>query len=214
MRRIFTTALMVAALCLGSNVQADIFLGNIDGSTTFDLSMGNSGTIGVFVEDEFSIDTGAFLNAFGGEGISIVSAEVFNPEIIVAGTSVDTRWQSTDNGTVVGDHVIDFSGFSVTEGAGILPDQTTGGVFEDTGHIAGLGFLFAELTWELTGSSDLGGDNIATIELGVGTGLIINDGVALDPTFGNFTITNSVPEPTAFGWLTLGFVGLVVRRRR
>ena len=214
-RKILTAALLVATLCLGSAVQADeIFLANEDGSTTFDLSGGTSGTIGVYVADDFSIDTGAFLNAFGDNGISITSANVFNPDIVVSGAVVDSRWQSTGNGAPSddGNDVLDFNGFAVNEGSGILPSQTTGNLFEDTGHVPGIGFLFAELTWELTGN--LAAGDVASIELGIGTNLIVDGGVELNPTFGNFTITNAVPEPTAAGLLALGFAGLVARRRR
>ncbi|MEM9413048.1 MAG: PEP-CTERM sorting domain-containing protein, partial [Planctomycetota bacterium] len=215
-KKLFTTAVLVASLCFGTATQAnDVFLANADGSTTLDISGGiTSGTIGVYIADTYSIDTGAFMNAFGGDGISITGATVFNPDILVGGAAdVDDRWQSTGGGDVVGDNVLNFNGFAVTEGTGVLPNQTTGNVFEDQGHIPGIGFLFAELTWELTGS--LGADNTAEVTLGVGDGLIVNAGTELSPDFGSYTITSAaIPEPTTAGLLALGLVGLVSRRRR
>ena len=217
MRKFLTAAVLVASLCFGTAVQAsDIYLANADGTTTLDISGGiTSGTINVYVSDTYSIDTGAFLNAFGGDGISITGATVFNPDILVGGVAdVDDRWQSTGGGAVSGDDLLNFNGFAVTEGTGILPSQSTGNQFEDQGHVAGLGFLFAELAWELTGPANLGGDNIAEITLGVGDGLVVNNNVELQPDFGSYTITNAIPEPTSAGLLALGLVGLVARRRR
>lgn len=77
-----------------------------------------------------------------------------------------------------------------------------------------LGLLLGSDWWIEHGLERLGGDNVATIELGIGSGLIVNDGVALNPTFGNFTITSAVPEPSFAAMLALGLLGSVVRRRR
>ena len=178
-----------------------------------------SGTAYIWVADTFQIDTGAFLDVLNSDTsvIELTGATVFNPDILVAGTPFDTRWQP-NGGTGIGTGGVGVTpglidevfGFTVNEGSGILPSQTTGNVFEDNGHDASSSaFLFASIDFEIVGDGD------ATISLAAGDGLIVDGGAELSPRFNAATLSvTTVPEPTSAALLAVGMVAIVSRRKR
>ena len=179
-----------------------------------DFAEGDSGTAYIWVNDTFSLDTGAFLDITNTDTsvIQFTGSTVFNPDILVAGTPIDTRWQSTGAGILTGGFIDELNAFAVTEGSGILPSQTTGNTFVDAGHDASSNaFLFASIDFNVVGEGS------ADIFLGVGEGLVVNDEVSLSPNFGSANVLvkpAGIPEPTSAAILMIGAFGLVARRRR
>lgn len=176
---------------------------------------GQSGSAFVWVDGGTDIDTGAFLDIASSDAgvIRWTGAEVFNPDIVVDGTTVrvDTRWGVVGPGTI-GDETIDeLRAFGVIEGTGIRSDQTggSGGMLRDTLYDpASDAFLFARLDFDVLSPGQ------TVITLSEGDGLIVDEGVRVDPTFGSATVTAvAVPEPSMLGAAGLGLMGWVVRRR-
>lgn len=223
-------SLAVAALlaCPAMVNANDIFVsfsafgdGDAISNTNAEFDALGSGTAYIWVADTFQIDTGAFLDIFNSNTgvIELTGAEVFNPGVFVGATQVDTRFQpdggtgiSTGGQGISAGLIDEVFGFSVNEGTGILPSQTTGSTFEDAGHDPlSNAFLFASVDFNIVG------DGNAEISLGIGDGLIVDGGVELTPRFSAATIsvaTDAIPEPTSAALLAVGMVALVSRRKR
>ncbi|MEM9409889.1 MAG: dockerin type I domain-containing protein [Planctomycetota bacterium] len=158
-----------------NNEKIDCRIGVID-STPIPIPA----TMFVYVVDDQDIDTGAFLNVFS-DNTSVAGfsgSTVFNPDITVSGFAVDVRWQSTSAGTSSGDRITDFGGLAITQGTGILTNQTSGNVFEDQLHDpTSDAFLFAQIDFMIVG------DGVANFSLGVGNLGVVNNGFMLTPNF-------------------------------
>ena len=229
LRSIISLAVAALLVCPALVNANDIFVsfsnlgdGNAMSNTNANFDMvGGSGTAYIWVADTYQIDTGAFLDVLNSNTgvIELTGATVFNPDVFVAGTPFDSRWQPTGGtgistgGSGISAGMIDeIFGFSVTEGTGILPSQTTGNTFEDQGHDSASGaFLFASVDFDVVGAG------VAEISLRTGEGLVVNDGQELNPRYNSATVTvdgTAIPEPTSAALLALGFVAAVTRRKR
>ncbi|MEM7314733.1 MAG: PEP-CTERM sorting domain-containing protein [Planctomycetota bacterium] len=226
-----TTLLFLAAIasftfstnpCQGE-VASDIYLsfaGIGDGSasmaTSKDFIIGQSGSAYVWVDDSVSLDTGAFLDitSLTASVIGFTGAEVFDADIFFAGTSTvaDSRWEVVGPGTVTGDSIDELRAFRVIGGTGILPSQATsvGGAFVDALHDpSSSAFLFARMDFDVIGIGE------TTFSLTEGSGLIVNGGSLVNPTFGSATVrATAVPEPSTFGLLVAAFGCVSLRLRR
>jgi hypothetical protein len=221
----FRKTLFVALLSLltSSTTQAQIFLSfsdfgdggaaanNVDNLT---LGVDLNGSAFIWVDENYSIDTGAFLDVLNSNTgvIQFTGATVFNPDILVAGTiDVNDRWQSVGNQGVSPGLIDELNGFRVNVGTGILPSQATGNTFVDELHDPlSDAFLFAQVDFNVVGAG------VADLSLRIGNGLIVNGGVQLFPNFGDaqVVVTNPIPEPTSMLVLAAGMVGICCRRRR
>lgn len=221
--RFAVVAAMAVLPAIASAGVSDIFVsfsgfGDGDAATNtmnVDLTEGSSGTAYIWVNDTFSLDTGAFLDITNTDTsvLQFTGATVFNPDIVVTGgTPVDSRWQSFDSGDITAGFIDELNAFAVTDGTGILPSQTTGNTFSDELHDpSSNAFLFASIDFDVVGEGS------ADIFLGIGDGLIVDDNVELSPNFGAANVLvkpAGIPEPTSAVVLMLGAFGLVARRRR
>lgn len=191
-------------------------VGDAATNTVNNLSIGQTGSAFIWVNDDVSLDTGAFLDISSSAPnvIKFTGGQVFNPDIVISGTSiaVNTRWSVTNRGTISDNFVNELRGFRVITGTGILPSQAAnaGGLLVDSLHdISSSAFLFARLDFDVVGSGE------TTLTIAEGDGLIVNDGVRLNPTFGSAKIqVASVPEPSSSILLSIGSVILCARRWR
>ncbi len=193
--------------------------GGAAGNTMAELQVGQSGSAYIWVNDTYSIDTGAFMDVFNDNtgAIRFTASEVFNPDILLLGDPFDSRWQPPndegenpgfDGGTVSDGLIDEMRGFRVNIGRGILPSQTTGNPLEDVLHDpSSNAFLFARIDFEAVGAGT------SNFSLGIGDGLIVNDGQELQPFFGEASV-NVVPEPTSTGLMVIGLIAMGIRRRR
>lgn len=179
--------------------------------------IGDTGSIYLYYDTANSqLDTGFFIDIASSMAgvVNITGLETFDFDIRVGGQgdpnpAINNRWgDAFGPGTVAGDgQSAMWNAFRVVNGVGIL-DANTGPVFFDDGYDAGAGAFFVgrlDFVAVGQGSTDL--------DMSIGAGLIVHNGMALNPIFGRGTI-NVVPEPTSAGLLALGLVGLVARRRR
>ena len=189
----------------------------IDNTANSSLSINDTGSLFIWVDENFSIDTGAFLDVTNDNTsvAEFTNATVFQYDITVGGTTVNTRWQNSaiDSGDLTAGFIDEMRGFRVNEGTGILPSQATGNsAFLDEGHDpSSNGFLFAQIDFVVVG------EGTANFSLAVGDGLIVDNGVELTPDFAGASLTvagTAIPEPTTAGLLALGVCGIVARRRR
>ena len=238
-RQSLIAALVVCVMAIGQAANAgttEIYLsfsafgegGAVGNTVNSDLMIGDTGSMYIYVDDGYSIDTGAFLDVFNDNtGTAIFTgAEVFNPtiDVIPGDITINRRWQNSgapnydsdpvavNEGTVTDGFIDEMKAFTVNQGTGLLPAQAVGAGIVDTGWDSTSGaFLFARIDFEIVGS---GTSNFA---LGIGDGLIVDDGISLNPNFGGAQINVTgtiIPEPTTAGLLALGLCGLVARRRR
>lgn len=217
------TSVFVAMFSLFSivncnNCQADIFFsyssfgeGAAASNRTFsNLSIGDNQSVFIWVEEDFRIDTGAFLDISQTQTgvIRFTGSEVFNPDIEVADTAIDSRWEEFGGGSISDSFIDEMHGFSVIEGTGILPSQQTGETFEDRLHDSGSrAFLFGRVDFQVIGTGT------TELVMSAGTRLIVDDGNGLSPTFRSAELT-AVPEPGSLLLLGISFSSFLLSRRR
>ena len=198
---------------------ANVGDGGAAGNTAAEFEVGTSGSAFVWVDENFSIDTGAFLDVMSSNTnvLEFTGAEVFNPDILLFGTTpLDSRWQSAGEQGVSAGLIDELNGFAVTEGTGIIPTNVPGVLdgmgldfVDDLYDASSNGFLFARIDFDVVGVGN------ATISLATGDGLVVNNDVELSPSYGAASVTGTaIPEPTSATILALGLAGLVTRRRR
>jgi hypothetical protein len=206
-------------LMASSQCGADIFisftgLGEGDANTSNDIvfNIGDSGVAYIWFSDDTKVDTGAFLDIASSDSgvIRFSQAETFNPDIDSETGVVDTRWQSTSNGTISDGLVDEMAGVRFLSGTGILPSQVTGSSLEDTFHDpVSNAFLFGSVNFEAMSLGD------AVLNASVGDGLIVDEGNSLTPNFRSATISvRAVPEPSSFGLFFAIAMLMTARRTR
>lgn len=199
----------------GSAVQGDVDA-NL-GVLGSDINVGDQATVYLYYNTANSeLDTGAGLNlSFSNNGVlGFVSAETFDFDVeltAVPGTVLGQRWGDASGaaGSVDTNSVTGLNAFTVVAGDGIIDANDGSGPFIDLGYdTSSSSFLFGAVTVEVLGE----GTTDVIIEAGdIG---IVNAGQTINPTFGQGRFTITVPEPATAGFLALGLVGLVARRRR
>lgn len=227
--RFAVVAAMAVLPAIASAGVSDIFVsfsgfgdgGAATNTMNVNLAEGDSGTAYIWINDTFSLDTGAFLDITNTDTsvIQFTDATVFNPDIEVAGVDINNRWQSVTNDdpadpnlNLTAGFIDELFGFSVNEGTGILPTQTSSDAVSDALHDpSSNAFLFASIDFQVVGEGS------ADIFLLGGDGLIVNNNVELNPVFGAANVLvkpAGIPEPASATILMLGMVGMVARRRR
>lgn len=169
--RYIAAAIILFAMAGSSAIaQPDIYLsfsdfgdGNASTNNSRFVVDGDSESVFVWVDENFIIEYGACLDldVTSTGTIEITGVEVFNPDVVIAGTTVvvGQRWEATSNGiNMTVDSVDNFCGVAVTSGFGINPDLIVGGggVFEDTLHDPlSNGFLFARIDFNAIGNGSV-----------------------------------------------------------
>ncbi|MEM9411288.1 MAG: M12 family metallo-peptidase, partial [Planctomycetota bacterium] len=175
---------------------ADLNNGATNGSMLMaTASEGDSGALFLYYDTMVSeIDTGAFLDIMTSSTgvIEFTNATAFDFDILAAGTPFTVRWGDSfgETGVLTPDFIDEFGAFTVVSGTGIL-NENTGPTFLDTGYDPSTGaFLFGRIDYNVVGSA---GDMV-DISVTAGTTGIVNNGVALTPTFGvaSILVTDSV----------------------
>ena len=224
------TSLAVAAIfgvCTSLSIAetSDIFVsfsdfddGGAGGNTAAEFINGTSGSAFIWIDENFNIDTGAFLDVVNDNAgvLEFTGAEVFNPDVLFNGAPFLDRWQSVGDQGVFPDFIDELNGFAVVDGTGIVNSNLPGNLNDDGFDFVDAlydgssnGFLFARIDFDVIGVGD------ANISLDIGAGLVVNENIELTPSFGSATVTGvAVPEPTSAALLALGLTGMVVRRRR
>ena len=156
-----------------------------------EFAAGSSGSLYLYYDPMFSeIDNGAFLDiaTSDDEVIEFSAAESLEFDIVFGGVAtVGVRWGDAvgETGEVESNFVDELGALNVFSGSGMLLENT-GPDFVDQGFDFGVNsFLFARVDFEVVGEV---GDTVNIITTR-GATQIANDGVALDPVIGSFTIT-------------------------
>ena len=145
--------------------------------------VGDVGSVYIWINDNFEIDTGAFFNieTTSAGVIEFTGVEVFNPNITVAGdTVIGQRWEEVDGGTMTANQITNFGAFQVSgSGFGIdSENNSTTSPFSDELHDpTSNAFLFARVDYQIvgTGTTDF---VCSSGELGV-----VHQGSQLNPEF-------------------------------
>ncbi len=198
-RRFFAViAIVFTALNSVGYAQPNVYLsfiphgvgGAADNTSGFP-DIGDSVSVYIWVDENFSIDTSACFSIVrsGAASIEITGVEVFNPDIVDqnTGQTVNLRWQAVSIGQVLDDSVEDVCGTAVGGGTGILPSQSSNkgpvvNVLVDTLHDPeSNAFLFARVDFVVVACG--------TANLEFELGEVMDGGGPIVPSYGSVTIT-------------------------
>ncbi len=169
---------------------AGLFSGAFNTSAAVgEFNTGTSGEIFLYYDPSMSeLDTGAFVDiATSRPGIiEFTQAETFEYDILVNGFPFAVRWGDAfgEIADVTSDFIDGLGAFTVLAGTGMLLENT-GPTFVDAGYDFGSqSFLFGKIEFDVIGAP---GETV-NLNMTRGIGMIVNDGVSLDPDFGSFRL--------------------------
>ena len=168
----------------------DIFLsfsgfgeGNARTNTTLtNPNVGDTHSVYIWIDENFQIDTGIFLNIklCEGEGVSFTGADVFNADIVLSAAPnvvIGERWSSNGGNVVLtANCVTNLNAIAGVTGQGILTSNT-GSTFLDSLYDSASGtnaFLYARVDFVIV-------DANANIEFCCELESVVHDGESLDP---------------------------------
>ena len=170
----------------------DIFLsfsgfgeGNARTNTTLtNPNVGDTHSVYIWIDENFQVDTGIFLNIklCEGEGINFTGADVFNADMVLSAAPdvvLDERWSSNGIATpdVSANCVNNLNAMVGVGGRGILTGNNGSGAFLDTLYDPSAeAFLYARIDFEVV-------DFVENAEFccEIGCGLIVNQCQSLEP---------------------------------
>lgn len=193
----------VIAVLISSGVtvaQSDFFLsfqnlnqGASNSNPVESFSPGDSGTLYLYWTTngpaDSDIDTGAFVDLQTTQSgvIQFTSAQTFNFNITLLGSTVGPRWDVFGGTAAVSDDAVDgLSAFVIFSGLGMKEDHNGSTGLVDQGYDSGAdAFLFGKIDFVVL--ADPVADSV-NITMATGSGGIFNSGTAVNATFGSATI--------------------------
>ena len=203
--RNFIIAFLMILLPQYVYASGDIFLsfsafgeGNARTNTTLtNPNVGDSHSVYVWIDENFQIDTGIFLNVklCEGEGVSFSAAEVFNADIVLSAAPfvvIDERWSSNGIATpdVTENCVNNLNAMAGVAGSGILTSNNGSGPFLDTLYDpTANAFLYARIDFTIVDAI------VDDIEFccEIGCGLIVDNCQSLQPDCCSATVSGDDP---------------------
>jgi hypothetical protein len=138
--------------------------------------------------------------------VNFTSAAVFNFDITVAGTAIDSRWGIIFEPQVSGNSVTELYGGTLGGGFGVDPSNATGPFIDEGYDPDSEAFLLLAVEFERVGTGGA--------ELQIDTSLFLDSATDINPTFSSLTI-QAIPEPSVPAILALvGLTNLMLRRRQ
>ena len=217
MKTLIAGVVVAAPLALAS-AQSDFFWsdkglnqGATNGDFSGDVQVGDTGSLYLYYAGASNVREGFDLDfSFDNTGvIAFTSAETLDFALVLGGIApIGQRWGdfAGEAQSVSADAVDGLLTVNVVSGSGIRQDQTPGNLMVDQGYDMTAGaFLVAVVEYEVVGNG------VASI--GFDDALVVNNGAAVDTSFGGATFRSTIPTPGAAGVLAAGGL-LAVRRRR